>query len=229
VEPAAGRGFGQLLRPPFLGLTVILALAGLGTGLAVYGFQLWLPSNLRHLGFTGVTADSMLRDAALLGFPLSFLVAYCYHRSSRWTLIGLSSALALALGVFAALGDRVGAHPALLSALLIVPIWGSASAVAVISAYSTEVYPTRIRSRGAGVAAAMAKAGGVAVIALVVAAVAAPSITRTALLGAVPMAAAALAAVFVLVETRGRTLEEITAASLQPAAAHSTRWGWAQP
>jgi putative MFS transporter len=215
VERSVGSGFGQLLRPPFLGLTTILALAGLGTGLAVYGFQLWLPSNLRHLGFTGVTADSMLRDAALLGFPLSFAVAYAYHRSSRWTLIGLSSALALALGAFAVLGDRVGAHPAVLAGLLVVPIWGSASAVAVISAYSTEVYPTRIRSRGAGLAAAMAKAGGVVVIALVVAAAATPSVTGTALLGAVPMGVAALAAVFVLVETRGRGLEEITAAELQ--------------
>src|SRR5690606_8236812 len=83
----------QLLRRPFLGVTIMLTLVGGGIGLVVHGFQLWLPTNLRQLGYEGVTADGVLRDSALLGLPLTFLVAYLYHRSSRWTLIGLSTLL----------------------------------------------------------------------------------------------------------------------------------------
>jgi putative MFS transporter len=56
---------------------------------------------------------------------------------------------------------------------------------AVLAAYSSELYPTRVRSHGTGLAAGASKAGGVVIIALVVASLAAPSITVTALLGSV--------------------------------------------
>lgn len=222
-EPAASQGFrdgfDQLLRRPFLGVTVVLALLGLGVGLATYGFQFWLPTNLRTLGFSGVSADRILRDSAILGFPLNFLVAYCYHRSSKWTLVGLSTMLAVTLAAFVALGDHVVDNRTFLYVLLVVPIWGSSSVVAVVVAYGSEVYPTRIRSRGSGFAAAMTKAGGVAVLALVVVAIAAPSIGRMALLSVVPVAVAAIVAIGALVETRRRPLEEITAAELGEVAA----------
>ncbi|RDI55513.1 MFS transporter [Nocardia mexicana] len=218
-EDRVRSGFHQLLRRPFLGVTVVLSLLGLGVGLVTYGFQLWLPTNLRDLGFSGVTADRILRDSALVGFPLNFLVAYCYHRSTKWTLIVLSALLALTLGGFIVLGDQVADHRLLLNALLVVPIWGSSSIVAVIVAYGAEVYPTRIRSRGSGVAAAMTKAGGVGVIALVALAFATPSISVMAIISALPVALAAAAAVVYIVETRRRSLEDITAEELQVATA----------
>lgn len=82
--------------------------------------------------------------------------------------------------------------------------------VAVLAAYSSEVYPTLGRPRGTGLAAGASKAGGVLVISVVVAAVAPPAIAATALIGAIPMALAALAALFFGVETRKRRLENIT-------------------
>ena len=51
--------------------------------------------------------------------------------------------------------------------------------------------------------------GGVLIIALVVLGVATPSIATTTLIGAVPMALAAIAMVLFGVETRNRGLEEI--------------------
>ncbi|GAB2711501.1 MFS transporter [Nocardia thraciensis] len=218
-EDQVRAGFHQLLRRPFLGVTVVLSLLGLGVGLVTYGFQLWLPTNLRDLGFSGVTADRILRDSALVGFPLNFLVAYCYHRSTKWTLIVLSALLALTLGGFIVFGDQVADHRLLLNALLVVPIWGSSSIVAVIVAYGAEVYPTRIRSRGSGAAAGMTKAGGVGVIALVALASATPSISVMAIISALPVALAAAAAVVYIVETRRRSLEDITAEELQVATA----------
>jgi putative MFS transporter len=86
--------------------------------------------------------------------------------------------------------------------------------VATLSAYSAEIFPTSLRSRGAGLAAGLSKAGGVLIIALVALAVAPPSIADTALIGAIPMALAALAVAVYGTETRNRRLEEITAEQL---------------
>ncbi|MDP8927013.1 MAG: MFS transporter, partial [Actinomycetota bacterium] len=171
---------------------------------------------LQKLGFTEVTADRILRDSALIGFPLNFLVAWLYGVwSSKKTIILLGALTAAALWGFVVLGDSVADNRTLLYAMLVVPIWGISSVVAVLSAYSSEVYPTRVRSRGTGLAAGASKAGGVLVIGLVVAAVAPPSIAGTALLGAVPMALAALAVALFGIETRKRRLEDITAEELR--------------
>ena len=103
----------------------------------------------------------------------------------------------------------------LLYVLLIIPIWGISSLISVLSAYASEIYPTSIRSRGSGVIAGFSKFGGVLVIALVVFAIAPPSIAATALIGAIPLIVAAIAITFFGVETRKRQLEEITAEQLE--------------
>jgi putative MFS transporter len=200
----------ELARPQFLGMTLVVGCLALGSGLVLFGFNLWIPTNLRKLGFAD--SDAILRNAALMGFPLTFLVAWMYgFWSSKKTIILLSSLTAAALFGFVVAGDAVVRNRALLYALLVVPIWGISSVIAVLSVYSSEIYPTRIRSRGTGFAAAASKAGGVAIIALVVFGIAAPSIATVALIGAIPMAAAVLLVFFFGVETRNRRLEEITA------------------
>src|SRR4029079_18243376 len=103
---------------------------------------------------------------------------------------------------------------ALLYALLVVPITGISSIQAVLVAYASEVYPTRIRGRATGLGAGATKLGGILIITLVVLAVAPPSIATTALIGAVPMALGALAVLLYGFETRRRSLEEITAEEL---------------
>ena len=218
VEAHVKGRYAQLLEPPFLTLTGVVVLLGVGAGLVAYGFQLWIPSNLQKLGYTEVTADKILRDSAIIGFPLNFAVAWLYgFWSSKKTIAALSALTAAALVGFVVAGDRVAHNSGLLHGLLIVPIWGISSVVAVLAAYSSEIYPTRVRSHGTGLAAGASKAGGVLVIALVVAAVATPSIAATAALGAVPLAVAAIAILVFGVETRRRRLEEITASELEQA------------
>ena len=217
VEERVKDRFAQLFQPPFLGVTAVVVLLGLGVGLVSFGFQLWIPSNLQRLGFTEVTADRILRDSALIGFPLNFVVAWLYgFWSSKKTIVLLAALTAAALVGFAIAGDEVARNRTLLYSLLVVPIWGISSVVAVLASYSSEVYPTRVRSQGTGLAAGASKAGGVLIIALVAAAVAPPSIAATALIGAIPLALAALALLVFGVETRNRRLEEITAAELGP-------------
>jgi putative MFS transporter len=207
--------FRQLFRAPFLGITAAIAILALGGGFVQFGFQLWIPSNLQRLGLSEAGSFQLLRNAAIIGFPLNFLVAWMYgFWSSKKTIIVLTLLTATAMLGFLFAGNSIIHHRVLLYVLLIVPIWGISSVIAVLSAYTVEIYPTRVRSRGSGLVAGFTKFGGVLVIALVVVAIAPPSIAVTALIGAVPLILAAIAIVFYGIETRKRRLEDITAQQL---------------
>ena len=209
IESSVTNRWRELTSPQFLGMTLVVACLALGSGLVLFGFNLWIPTNLRKLGVT--ESDAILRNAALMGFPLTLVVARLYgFWSSKKTIILLASLTAAALFGFVIAGDAVVANRALLYALLVVPIWGISSIVAVLSVYSAEIYPTRIRTRGTGFAAGASKAGGVAIIALVAFGITAPSIATVALIGAIPMTLAVLLMLLFGVETRTRRLEEIT-------------------
>ncbi len=215
VEDRLGRGWGQIFAWPLGGITTVVGLFGLGVGLVTFGFQLWIPTNLQELGFDQVTSATILRDSAIIGFPLTFLIAWLYgYWSAKKTMVLLGLVTAASLAGFVVLGDAVVDDRLRLYALLVIPITGISTILAVLVAYASETYPTRIRSRGTGLAAGASKLGGVAVIGLVVAGAAPPSIAATALIGALPIAAGALAMTLVGVETRHRRLEEITAEEL---------------
>ena len=218
LESKVASKWNQLGSREFFGLTAVIGVLALGSGLVLFGFNLWIPSNLRRLGYND--ADAILRNSALIGFPLSFVVAWMYGVwSSKKTIIIISSLTAAALFGFVIAGDAIVQNRTLLYALLVVPIWGISSVVAVLSVYSAEVYPTRIRSRGTGFAAGASKAGGVAIISLVVFGIAAPSIATVALIGAIPMTLAIILVAVYGVETRKRRLEDITAEEFEKAGA----------
>jgi putative MFS transporter len=167
-----------------------------------------------------VTADRILRDSALIGFPFTFVAAWMYgFWSSKKTVILLTALTAAAMFGFALAGDAVVENRFILYALLVIPIWGINTVTAVLSVYSSEIYPTPIRSHGSGLAAGASKAGGVMIIALVVFGVATPSLTSTTLIGAIPMAIAALGILLFGVETCNRQLEAITAEEFRLAGA----------
>jgi MFS transporter, putative metabolite:H+ symporter len=215
IDARTGVKTRELFRPPFLRGSIVVVLLGLGIGLVSFGFQLWIPSNLQKLGLGEAEASRLLRNSAIIGFPLNFLVAWLYgFWSSKRTLILLTGMTALALFGFVVAGNSVASNRPLLEALLIMPIWGISSVIAVLSAYSAEIFPTRLRSQGGGLAAGFSKIGGVLVIALVLLAVAPPSIAGTALIGAIPLALATVFAALFGSETRKRQLEEITAEQL---------------
>jgi putative MFS transporter len=218
VEKHVKGRFTQLLSGPFLGLSAMVLLLGIGIGMVQFGFQQWIPSNLQRLGFKEVDASRILRDSALMGFPLNFPIAYLYgFWSSRKTIILMASVTAAALLGFVVAGNDIVSNRPLLYALLILPIWGTSSLTAVLIAYASEVFPTRVRSRGTGLAAGATKFGGVMILAMVVGAVANPSIANTALLGAIPLIMAIFATVVFGVETNQKRLERITAEELYEA------------
>ncbi|MEU9025538.1 MFS transporter [Actinomadura sp. NPDC048394] len=204
-EAAHGGGFTPLFRPPFAGLSIAVVVLGLGIGLVTYGFQLWIPSNLQKLGLAQKSADAALRDSSLLGLPLVFVAAAMYGLwSAKKTIIVLTALTAAALVAFSFSGESLAHDRTWLYVLLAGPIVGTATIAAVLAAYSSEIYPTRIRSRGSGLSAGVGKLGGVVVTIVLVVGATVPSINTTALLGAVPLLLAVLVVAAFGVETRKR-------------------------
>src|SRR5439155_26512747 len=80
--------------------------------------------------------------------------------------------------------------------------------------YASEVFPTKVRARGSGLAGGGTKFVGVMILAIVAAAIAAPSIAATAMYGAIPLCLAIVAMVVFGIETKRKQLERITAEGL---------------
>jgi putative MFS transporter len=215
-ESEAGEGngrdrFRQLFGAPFLGSSAAIGVLALGVGLITYGFQLWIPTNLQHLGYTTVNSDYIVRNAALIGLPISLVATVLYgFWSTKRTIIVSFGLVALTLFGFVVAGNSLAHNHALLLALLVVPLSGIPLVGAIITVYASEVYPTRIRSRGTGLAAGVTKAGGVLIIAMVVAATTTPSIALTAVIGAIPLLVGLAVFVWAGRETRSMRLEEIS-------------------
>src|SRR5215218_3827549 len=52
LESKVASKWNQLASREFLGLSAVIGVLALGSGLVLFGFNLWIPSNLRKLGFT---------------------------------------------------------------------------------------------------------------------------------------------------------------------------------
>jgi putative MFS transporter len=140
-----------------------------------------------------------------------FVVAALYgFWSSKWTMTIIASLTAAALATFAVLGEHIGAHPTLLRILVVLVLAGTSSILAMLTPYSSEVYPTVVRARGAGLAGMAARAGGFLGVGLVVVGIAPPNLTTAAVLGAIPLVLAAATVARYGIETRRRPLEQIS-------------------
>ena len=211
------RGARLLLRGRLARITVALVLYGLAWGVVNFGFLTWLPSAVAARGMSVGQVSGILTNASLFSLPGAVVVAWLYGRSSKLTMVLVASLTAATLVAFAGFGEGLATHTAGFTALLVcllVSLWG---VISVLAPYSAEVYPTRLRARGAGVAAGASKLGGVAALGMAVAGVAPPGLRGAGALTAGAMAIAAVAVAAFGVETRRRRLEEIDPA--RPAAA----------
>lgn len=198
----------RLVSGPFLRHSLVISWIGFATGLVLFGLNLWMPTNLRQVGFSD--ADSILRDAALMGLPSTLVVAWLYGSwSSRKTIALLTIITMAALFALIVAASSFADNRSFISVLMIIPVCGISSLSAVVSVYASEVFPTQMRARGGGLAAGSAKLGGVIVIALVSSGLTPPSTQFIAFIGAASMALASILALTSLIETRGRGLERL--------------------
>jgi putative MFS transporter len=208
-------GYRRLMRPPYFGITAALTAYGLAWGLINFGFLVWLPVHLAHSGVSAGHVTYILAKAALFSIPGAVFTAWLYGRwSSHGTLIAAAALTAGVLGVFAGTGVDIARHSALFTGLLVVLLVSMWAMISVLAPYGAEVYPTQMRGAGAGAVAGASKLGGVFALSLSVFSVAPPGLSGAAVLAIVPAGLAALMLVAFGIETRGRRLEEISAAQL---------------
>lgn len=211
AERAPAPGLASLYRAPHTGISLALSVYGLAWGLVNFGFLVWMPAHVAKLGVSSGHVTAILAKAALFSIPGAVLVAWMYGRwSSKGTLIAAAALEAAVLGAFAIRGDSIAHDTTLFTALVVVLLIAMWATISVLGPYSAEVYPTRARSAGAGIAAGASKLGGVVALTLAVASIAPPSLAGAALLGAVPAVVGALLLFLVGIETSGRRLEEIS-------------------
>lgn len=204
--------FPGLFRPPVGAITGGLLTCGLAWGAVNFGFLVWLPTNVADLGVDELQVTQVLANAALLAVPGAVLVAWLYARwSTKRTLVTAATLTGAVLAAFAAFGTALAGSAGVLSLLVLLLLVGTSAVNAVLAPYSTEVYPTPVRARGAALAAGATKLGGVVALGMAVLGVSPPGLGPAAAIGAVPMLLAAGVLAVVAVETRARPLEVIGA------------------
>lgn len=142
-------------------ITAAIALIGVSWGLVNFGFIGLLPAQLSEAGMASSSTSAMLARAALYSAPALLIVIVLYAVwSSRGSLVLFVTATALGLtGVV--VWSFVGAGDAMLIGSVGVLVLTLAAVNAILVPYSTEIYPTAFRARGASLAAASTKFGGV--------------------------------------------------------------------
>jgi MFS transporter, putative metabolite:H+ symporter len=160
VEDTAGRGVRELLNGR-MAVSAAIALAGLSWGLVNFGFLGLLPAQLSQAGEASSSTSALLARATLFSAPALLVVVLLYaFWSTRRSLILFVASTAVALiGVVAGVfSDR---SELLLTGSVGLLVLTLAAVNAVLVPYSTELYPTAFRARGASLAAASTKLGGV--------------------------------------------------------------------
>ena len=203
----------SLFARPFLVHTITVLAYGLSWGLVNWGFLTFLPTILRDRGLSAVAANRMLFMSALIAVPGTVLVAYLYGMwSTKRSMILFALVTCASLGAFAIIDPGAGGHVTkLLMPLVVLLLLGSGGIISMLSPYTAEIYPTRLRGTASGIAAGSSKLGGI--IAPPVAAwilVASPGFTAIGLIVALPVAVSAMVLAFAGVETRDRGLAELT-------------------
>ena len=203
----------ELARPPFAAHTFTVVAYGVSWGLVNWGFLTFLPTILRDRGLSAGATSRLLFLSALISVPGTLLVAWLYGMwSSRKSMIAFAIVQTLALVLFAVLDPGAGGRNAgYLMPLIVLLMLASGGVISMLSPYTAEVYPTRLRGTGSGIAAGSSKAGGI--IAPPIAAWiigAAPGFATLGTVLAVPVALSALVLMVTGVETRDRGLEELT-------------------
>ena len=147
-------GFRDLLRYP---KSLIVSLAtNLGTQTGYYGLTLWSPMLIMHaLGVSPPQAAKYMLfviTAALIGrFAISYLSEAIGRRKTGY-LSGGAAALALLVAAYATRDPSVVAVPAIFLGLLAVAYFFGEGGFAVVGPYASEVWPTRLKTTGMGMA-----------------------------------------------------------------------------
>jgi len=210
--PAVARGarrfsFLELWAHPYASRTVMIWLVWFFALLGFYGLTTWLGALLQASGFAVTKSVEYIVLMALAGVPGFITAAWlveAWGRKGTCALMLIGSALS-AFAYGHAPNFTMLIVFGLIMQFFLFGMWST------LYAYTPELYPTRARATGAGCASAVGRIGsliGPSVIGVVL-----PSLGSGGVfaLGAGSFFIAALAVLALGVETKGRSLEEISA------------------
>jgi putative MFS transporter len=192
---------GGLFAPGLRRRTGLILAVWFLVSISYYGVFVWVPAKLAAEGFGFVRGYGFLVLVALAQLPGYVLAAYGVERWGRKpTLIGFLLASAVGCLMFTFAGSAAMVAAALMTmSFALLGTWGA------LYAYTPELFPTARRATGMGTAGAMARLGGL-LAPSALAALFAQSYAGTIGLFAVLLLVAALATVFIDVETRAQAL-----------------------
>jgi putative MFS transporter len=221
AEPAGAAGergsrLLALFRPPHGRRTLTVGMYAFGWSLVNWGFLTFTPTILRDRGLDAGSASRMLFWSALVAVPATVLVAWLYgYWSSRKTMMLFAALTGATLLLFAAIDPGAGGErTALLMPLMVLLLVGSGGIISMLSPYTAEVYPTRLRGTGSGFSAGCSKVGGILAPPLVALTLLHfPGFAAIGVMAAAPVLLSTLMLAAGGIETRDRPLEEMGGAA----------------
>lgn len=216
AAPARADGAGSrllaLVRPPLALRTMSVGMYAFGWSVVNWGFVTFTPTILRDRGLEAGHVSGIIFWSALIAVPATVGVAWLYgYWSSKKTMTLFAGLTGATLLVFAAVDPgAAGRGTALFVPLMVLLLVGSGGVISMLSPYTAEVYPTRLRGTGSGFAAGASKVGGILappLIAFIL--MRYPGFGMVGVIAAVPVLLATAMIALTGVETRDRPLEEM--------------------
>jgi MFS transporter, putative metabolite:H+ symporter len=146
-------GYAELLKPPYLSLVVLFMVFNLCQAFGVYGFANWVPALLVEKGIT-VTKSLQYSFIIAFAYPIAPLLAASFadRFERKWIICGAAAAISVFGMAFSQL-----AEPALLITSGVLITASNMTMSYAYHAYQTEVFPTAIRARAAGLVYSMSR------------------------------------------------------------------------
>ena len=146
-------GYADLFKPPYLSLVVLFMIFNLCQAFGVYGFANWVPALLVEKGIT-VTKSLQYSFIIAFAYPIAPLLAASFadRLERKWIICGA----AFAIGIFGIAFSQL-TEPAFLIASGVLITASNMTMSYAYHAYQTEVFPTAIRARAAGLVYSMSR------------------------------------------------------------------------
>ena len=150
IKPA---GFTDLLKAPYFSLVVLFMVFNFCQALGFYGFANWVPTLLVEKCIT-VTRSLQYSFIVAFAYPIAPLLAASFADlfERKWIICGASAAIIVFGTAFARLTE-----PALLIVCGVLLTAANMTMSYAYHAYQTEVFPTAIRARAAGLVYSMSR------------------------------------------------------------------------
>jgi MFS transporter, putative metabolite:H+ symporter len=146
-------GFAELLKPPYLSLVILFMVFNFCQAFGFYGFANWVPTLLVEKGIT-VTKSLQYSFILAFAYPIAPFVAASFadRLERKWIICSASAAIILFGFAFARLEE-----PTLVIICGVLLTAANVTMSYAYHAYQTEVFPTVVRARAAGLVYSMSR------------------------------------------------------------------------